>query len=219
MTDIQEVIQKFEEFNSFLESIDLKEWKEKYSRQEIKEFSRQLYQLKLRSLAYELSKLADEMKIEEFPQLLGVHRYPVIQKIDFLSEEKKIELDQFLGRFRKGDYVSSFWRVVPDSKLTKQIEGFLIEQGVLEERFVALCPNCSDEHISDMMTKQEKEALDALLKEEPTWERYEKLENLLRYGCDECGYETDLERIKPESMYFKTYLKLAMERDNRYDNA
>lgn len=218
MKEMQEILAKFQEFNQYLESIDLDEMKKNYSRTELKAFSKQLYDLKVRSLAFEISKMTDQMKIEEFPQLLGVHRFPVIQEIDFLTDKQKIELDKFLGSFRKGNYVNGLWRIANNSEKAKKIEQFMIEKGVFGEEFVVTCPNCSDEHISNIMTKEQKERLLELLKQEHTWERYEELEKLLYYGCDECDYVLDFEKANQESIRFKTYNKFIGERDASLDN-
>jgi hypothetical protein len=218
MIDMQVIMAKYEEFNRFLETVDLEEMKKTYSRTQLKEFSKQLYNVKTRSLSYEISKIADEMKLQEFPQLLGVHRFPVIQEMDFLTDTQKIELDKFLGTFRKGNYVNGLWRIVKNTEKAKKIEQFMVGKGVFDEEFVATCPNCSDEHVSNILTKEQKEKVVEILKQVHTWERYEELEKHLYYGCNECDYQVDFETVNEDSIRFKTFVKLVAERDSSLDN-
>jgi len=217
--EMKDILQRFEEFKEYLNGIDLESIKQKHTRAELKEFSKQLYNVKVRSLAYEVNQTAEEMKKEEFPQLLGVHRYPIINEMEFLTENQKIELDKFLVMIRKGGYVSGLWKISNKAEVIKKIEQYLIEKGVVEEQFVVNCPNCSGERMSSMMNTEEKAKLEALLSKEPSWERYEELEGLLHYVCNECDTELNLEKIKVQNIKYKTFLKLVMERDTTLDHA
>lgn len=85
-TELQNIIGKHEEFNSFLREINVKDF-EQYDRATLKEFNEELRKhTNFRILSLEISEIIDRKKKEEYPKLLGVHHYPEIKKIDFLSE-------------------------------------------------------------------------------------------------------------------------------------
>lgn len=173
-----------------------------------------MYDIELRALPYEIGNMTEKMKKDEFPELLGIHHYPVLKEIDFLTEEEKLELDKFLVKFRPNrDYVQSFWRVVKDSKKVDQLKQFLIEKGIVEERHVVKCPNCHQNHLSKMMTNEEKEKLKVLLQNKA---EYDKLDGYINLVCDECYCEVEPSEIDEYNM--ETYLKLVMERDKSLDN-
>lgn len=216
MDDLQQILQKYKEFGEYLQSIDLANLKKNYSRQELKEFTKELYSVKHRSVAYEVNQMIDEMKKEEYPELLGVHHYPVIRKIDFLSEDKKKELDEFLVRFRKGNYLSGFWRIVRDQKVEKQIESFLIENGVLEPKYAIYCPHCADHILTSYMNKEEKEELDKLVNQPFSWDKFEELEEKMEGFCMECEEEINLEKM--EKFHWKEVLQMVVERDKSLDH-
>lgn len=96
-SELQTIINKYQEFDSFLKGINVEDFK-KYSRAELKEFYEELRKYTFfRSLSLEVSKIMEEKKKEEYPELLEVHHYPDIKEIDFLSEEDRIKLDNYLA--------------------------------------------------------------------------------------------------------------------------
>lgn len=216
MDALQEILHQYREFGKYLDSIDLSELRKKYSRHELKAFTKELYEVKQRSLAYEISQITDEMKKEEYPELLGVHHFPILRQIDFLSEEKKKELDEFLVRFRKGNYVSNFWRVVKTDELAKQVEAFLEEHGIVERKYAVYCPHCTDSYISEFMSKEEKDTLDQLMAQPFSWDKFEKLEEKLELFCMDCEVDINLEKV--EKFYWKEVLQMVVERDKSLDH-
>lgn len=215
MNQTEQILSKYVEFEEYLQTVDLNELRKIYSRHELTEFRKQLYGVKLRSIAYEVGQMIDEMKKEEYPELLGVHHYPILRKIDFLSEDEKKKLDDFLLAIRPNNYVTGLWRVAGSEK-SKQIEQFLIDNNVVEEKHFALCPNCWDEHISSSLTNKQREQLEAILADKEDEDRYEKLAGILLYGCGECHEEFDFDELN--QLQYKTALKLIMERDTSLDN-
>lgn len=213
--DIREqVLQKYKELSLFLETIDLIQLKKEYTRDELNQFKNEISEIKLRSLSYEIGKLTDQMKKEEYPELLGVHNYPVLKDIDFLSEKEKIDVDNFLVKhIPNRDYVQNIWHVVKTDKKQKLLTQFLLEKGIVEERHVLVCPNCSDNHLSKFLTTKEKEKLQELVQNKAD---YEDFEAYVSFYCDECGYDFEPEKL--EKLYLKTYHKMVMQRDTSFDN-
>lgn len=220
MPDIRsEILNKYTEFNEFLMSISLDGLRSSFSRQDLNEFKGELYNIKLRSLAYEISDMTEQMKLEEFPELLGVHHYPVLKEITFMTEEEKKKLDEQLIRFRVGDYVSGLWRY---TKKEKELEEFLLEHKVISKRYIVDC-NCEEYWLSDVMSQDEKEKLETIINKENYEDAdYEHYHKMVHSYCDECGDDCDLDYVKQKfkngHMRFKEMLRMDMERDSSLDN-
>lgn len=209
----EEILQKYQEFKRYLDSIDLEKLGQQYSRTELNALTEQLREVKIRSLGYEIGNLTKEMKKSEFPELLGIHHFPVLKEINFLSEKEKLELDKHLINFRPGHYVQTLWRVINNSEQQKELTQFLIKKGVVEERHVVICPNGCDTHLSNYLTTEERAELEELMKNSNSSNSdYNKF---IEEICDECFYE-----FEPSISNYKvkTYLKMIMERDKRLDN-
>ncbi|MED2125970.1 hypothetical protein P4V88_02280 [Bacillus thuringiensis] len=219
--DIREqVLTKYNELNEFLNSISLDDLRKQFNRHELNEFKSNLYNTKLRSLAYEISKMTDEMKIEEFPQLLGVHHFPILNEIDFLTEEQKINLDKELVRYRVGNYVSGLWKITRDESKRKQLLKWLLDNGILETKYAALCPYCHNGNVTDIMTTQEKDKLDSMFsdyKKAYDEDLEEKLQDILENVCMECNSFTEVDDLK--ELKYTEYHQMKKERDNSLDNA
>jgi hypothetical protein len=160
------------------------------------------------------------MKEEEFPQLLGVHNFPIINEIDFLSDKQKLELDKFLVMHRVGNYVYSFWKVVSGDKLIKQLESWLEEKEVIEKCYTVICPNCYEGHLSKTMPKTEKEVLEKMFKDYKAsgdYDLWEKLSKIMPEGCMECDDVREIDAM--DELHFKDYQIMKMQRDSSLDNA
>lgn len=222
--DIREqVLTKYNELNEFLSSISLDDLRKQFNRHELNEFKSNLYDAKLRSLAYEIGKLTEEMKVEEFPQLLGVHRFPILKNIDFMTEEKKIELDKELVRFRVGNYLPYLGRY---TKKVDKLEQFLLENGVIEKKYVVTCPCCgADEWLSSSLKLEKKNRVDTLLNmsEGNFCDAEEEFESIVDCICEECGFSPEYyemrEYARKEQIKYKELLKMKMQRDKSLDDA
>lgn len=196
----EEIIENIRKHNTYLESISLDELKKVYTRLELKEFYSQLHNEKIRPLAYELSQLTEEMKKEEFPDLLGVQYFPVIKKMDFLTQEEKIALDKYLARLRKNYRARSWHLVTNDKDKYMQIEEFLLQKGVIKTSFVISCPHCNDNHLSNYLTKEEKEEFEESLDKYHQEKDYKALDEIARVMdyeyCDECEEEVSVEIVE-----------------------
>lgn len=217
--NLKQIIQKYEEFNQFLNNIDLTQLRKLYTRAELNELEDTIRAVKLRSLSYDISQMTKEMKQEEYPQLLGVHHFPVIKKIDFLSEEKKIELDKFLVYFRVGEYVmgQGFYKVTKSREVIDKIYAFFAQNGIVEKQYFALCPSCRQSYISTVLNEEQKKKIDdALLLDKDNAERYEILSSLLDYICQECDYSAEIDNLT--QVDYKTSYRMIAKRDTSLDN-
>lgn len=115
---------------------------------ELKEFS------KLSKFAFSSDKQKEfdlyfkNRREEEFPKLKGVIYFPVIDEIDFISEDKKIALDRFFNKVRKGTYfvptTNKFFTIGLSRELSGKILDFLYEKGMFE-RLVKLKCYCGED--------------------------------------------------------------------------
>ena len=64
VNQINEILEAYTQFQTYLSSIQLDELKKQYSRKELVAFADQLRQIKKRELPYELDTLTEEMKKE-----------------------------------------------------------------------------------------------------------------------------------------------------------
>ncbi|PGM92284.1 hypothetical protein [Bacillus cereus] len=221
--DIREqVLTKYKEFNEFLDSISLDDLRKQFNRHELNEFVSVLYKFKLRSLAYDINQMTKQLKLEEFPQLLGVHRFPILREIDFMTEEKKIEFDKELVRFRVGNYLPYLGRYTDE---IDKLEQFLLENGVIEKKYVVTCPCCgADEWLSSPLTLEQRNKLDTLLakSEEDYCDAEEEFESIVDCICEECGFSPEYYEMRKyareERVNYKELLKMKMERDKSLDN-
>lgn len=210
MTNIKEIIKKYEEFSTYLDSIDFNELTANLTRQQLLELEEALSSVELRSLSYEVRKLADKKKLEEYPQLLGVHHYPEINEIDFLSEKKKIELDKYLAMMFKGSYVFNLWKFTNE---TERLQKTLVEKGIFEEVYFITCPY----HKKEKLTKIDLEKLNELkkAKENNDIEMLETFFEELNY-CDNCDDHVQHSEWEIDCI-IKEYI-LARDRDKSLDN-
>jgi hypothetical protein len=219
----EEILGKFVEFQQFLDGINMEELK-LIPRNELISFQKQLYEVKHVSLAYEIGKIIEEKKKAEFPQILGVHHYPELNEITFLSEEVKLQIDNHLLGFRIGNYLNSFYRFVSDSNKVKLLEDFLVEKEIVEELFIVKCPHCSKGHLTKGITKEMLETLKQRIQsiskddEDGSYDILED-EGLLESYCSNCEDHVDLSLLKNENRFSTSrVLKMAKKRDETYDN-
>lgn len=214
-----EILNKFVEFQSFLSGVSLEELS-KLSRQDLMEFRSELNNIKIRSLSYEVQQVIDQKKKEEFPELLGVYRYPDLNEIDYLTDKLKVELDKQLGSLRVGDYILRLGSYPISPENLAKLDLFLLAKGIAQEWFVIRCPHCRDGHLSKLLLRDDYDSLVAQIKE-ATDEEFENMEaeGVLESYCMECEDHVDLTILKDKELYVSRYLKLAKKRDTSLDNA
>lgn len=216
----QDIVRKYREFSDYLNSIDLSQLCSMYSRKELQELKDTLHKIDIRSLPYELRTKIDEMKHREFPQLLGVYRYPVINEIDFLSDQEKIDLDKHLGRFRVGDSISSLWLPVKNKGMGVRVIDWLVDNGVIDRFYVVLCPNCFRGSVTKLFSENDRNELSKAFVEyqKSTGGRDCLLKKFmdLNYGeCVECEEEPDF--MRAELLEFNTVYKMKINGDKSLD--
>lgn len=231
-SELKNIINRYQEFDSFLKGINVEDFK-KYSRAELNEFYMELREYSFfRSLSFEVSKIIDEKKKEEYPELLGVHHYPVIKEIDYLSEEDKINLDKYLVGLGFNHYLykgSHAWYTLAKKwgeETQEKVLQFLVDTGILERMYrmnichdtMILTKEKVDKYLKYFdMKKNLKELSD---KDLDTY--YELEENLeLYYCCMDCDNEVEINetdiRDAINSNYAHVY-KVIKDRDKSLDN-
>lgn len=178
---------------------------EALSYSEIKEFEK--------ALCYEvfnskLHSIVNKVKIREYPILKKAHYYPVINEIDFLTDEQKNRLDErmFLDKnsyiHREGHFAEKSYDDIKFSKdYWKKCLDFLESKGVIERYYVLRCDNCDETNIisqSEISKMRRFTELSQIVYDDNTSEeKYEKIidefEQLEGYsyygfGC-ECNYK------------------------------
>lgn len=220
--DIKEqILAKQKEFKSFIESVDLQALRATFSREELKSFEQSLREIKVPSLSFEISKLIDNMKKEEFPQLLSVHRYPLINKINFLTQSEKEALDKHLMLIRMGNPVYNLYRVVRDSKKQELLKAWLLENQIVEPRYMATCFDCGSGYVTQEMNEEKKDALLADFNaykdgSKASDEDGESLLSRFEMMCYECEESFELDNLR--RLNFKENLYLIADRDKSLDN-
>ncbi|HHT7153125.1 hypothetical protein P4I89_08345 [Bacillus cereus] len=222
MITAEEIISKYNEFGEFLKTVDISELKQQYTRKELIALSESIRTSDLRSLWHEIYKLTEQLKLEEFPELLGVHRFPILKEIDFMTEEEKIELDKKLVGFNVGHYLPYLGRYTNEHK---KLEQFLLENNVVEKQYVVTCPCCGgNEWLSNTLDTKTKEAFDELLTKEivDDCDDVEAFTTIVDRICDECDFYPELESMRvykaQNQLRYKELLQMNMKRNTSLDN-
>ena len=229
---LQSIINKHKEFNTYLKEININEFKQ-FSREELTEFTKILPSLfSFRYLTAEINQIIENKKIQEYPELLGVHHYPEIKELDYISEEDKIKLDNFLVEWEFGSYLYEY-----TPKLTglfknwsneivnlNNILDFLKSKQILERYYkMYICCNyiiVDEDKINDYLRLFELYKKKDLSEEK--LEEYDKLQikvNYLYEYCPECDNEIKItEEMIMDTINKPSYLyKIIKERDKSYD--
>ncbi|MFF2531609.1 hypothetical protein ACFVS2_22135 [Brevibacillus sp. NPDC058079] len=214
------ILNKYIEFKQFLDEINIEDLNS-LTRHELIELQEQLRDVKHRYLSVEIGKIIEAKKVEEFPQILGIHHYPDLKEIDFLSEETKLKLDKHLIHFRVGEHFNSFYKFAQSNERLEKLENFLVEKGIAERFYILLCPHCSQGYLTEPLLKNEFELLEKDIKAIENDEEFEMFEcdgRIDRY-CMTCEDYADLTKLKDEERFIvKDILKMAKERDTTYDH-
>ncbi|MGE7305777.1 hypothetical protein ACQKJG_18310 [Priestia megaterium] len=222
MTNIlEQILQKKQEYADFLNSVDREEFRQ-FSRKELKEFDTAMYNIKTPMLR--IPAMIQEKKEQEYPELLGVHRFPILKEIDFLSEETKVNLDSVLAKFREGNFITTtaLYRVIgyAQTALVEKTLAFLLDKGYIAKNYHVLCPCCVDYPITRLMDQSQKDNLDAIIdKKKITDEEELLLERTLGYMCEDCHGDFDpLAMKKKKNITYRTLYKVMMNRDTSLDH-
>lgn len=214
---LEEIKDNYNCFIDFLNSIDLEKLKEKYDRKTLEKFANDLYKLEIPDIPYQIWKLTEEKKKEEYPKLLGVHHYPELKEINFLTEENKIKLDDYLGNLGVGKYILNLYRFVGQNKNFSKLTKFLLDKGIIEERFLLRCPECDETEISKVLTKEELNEVKEVI-ENNNAEKLEEMnyKNIIFFSCMNCEEEINWDNFNEN--WISTNYILVKERDKSLDN-
>lgn len=205
MRDLEQIYEFSKAFAAYLQSINVSAMKDAYTKEKLCHFQKAFAALPMRNLSRDLALLISQMKDGAHSSAASFYAFPILQKIDFLSEETKKALDNHLSRFSKGQYFSSIGRVISDSGLQKQTLTFLKKAGILEDRFIVICPRCCKSRLSAFMTLSEKEELECLFSHP---EKKEILEMHIRDLCHLCQFQFPYGTIQIEEIPFQVLTKV-----------
>lgn len=149
----------------------------------------------------------------------------VVEKMDFLDKDRKIQLDVNLSYFRNKYIISNFWfklRVEEDTK--QQIIDILLQEDIIRKEYQIRCPKCYDNigilrernlndlkefiSIKEQISQHEKRSSNRDLTEEERikledlYSKYydiEESENPLTHYCDRCDYENEFD--SPDELF------------------
>lgn len=220
MRILENIVEKQRELTELLNSVEMDELRQNYSRKELVEFQKSLRGIKSSNLSVNLLMVIEEKKREEFPQLNSVHHFPVLNGIDFLTLSEKEKLDEYLVRLPRHSLIFSLYEVVRHAQKLNLLDNWLRENGVMEAVYMARCPHCMHDFISGMLTEEEmrelvkdfntfKNAPDAGQGEQETVEAH------LRTDCSLCGELVDVPDM--DGLEFDRNLRMVMERDRSLD--
>jgi len=227
---LQTIINKYNEFNKYLNSINIEEFKQ-LSREELIEFKNELPScFSFRYLNSEIDEIIKEKKLQEYPELLGVHHYPEIKELNCISEEDKIKLDEFISSWGFNSYLHEYTHKLRDIKdwnneIAIKILEFLTSKQILK-RYYRLYICCDyiivdeeklNKYLRLFELKESKELSD---KEDKEYNNlYLELDYLTCF-CPDCDNEIEITKeMIMETINNPNYLyKIIKERDKSYDN-
>jgi len=230
---LQTIINKYNEFDTYLNTININDFKQ-YSREELTKFAKELPSyFSFRYLTSEINEIIEEKKLQEYPELLGVHHYPEIKELNFISEEDKIKLDDFLVEWGWNsylhEYTPKFRNIFKEYKLeiVNKILDFLVSKQILDKYYkMYICCDyiiVDEEKINKYLRAFElNERIDLSEEErEEHCELYNRLDylNFVDF-CPECDNEVEITKeLIMETVNNPSYLyKIIKQRDKTYDN-
>ena len=103
-----------------------------------------------------LKTILDEIKRSEYPILNGAYKYPILNDMDFISNEQKVMLDDHLNYIHKGYLYTScgaWYSMEVNHEQTDKILDFLIQNKILEKAYVIYC-DCGDKCSPDLFSQE-----------------------------------------------------------------
>lgn len=205
-----------------MDSIDINEF-EHFSRKELVDFNKEMRDIKERYITLEVDKIIERKKHEEYPELLGVHHYPELKEINFLTEAQKKQLDDELARNR-GSHTSFSLKNYIHWDMHNQVYEFLIEKGILIRKIHLEC-SCGSWLSRAFDEKFKEQWIEDLKQSNAALEEVGLLESdeFSYFGyCDECeddsGYLGELNDEFFENIRFDHHYVKIKERDKHWDN-
>ena len=206
-----------------MESVDIKKF-EGFSREELSEFAKKSREFRQRFITLEVDKIIDQKKHEEYPELLGVHHYPELKEIEFLTKEQLVQLDNEIA-YNRGVHVTFHLKSDIEWDLHEKVYDFLVSKGILIKEIHLDC-NCGrSSWISRSFDEKYKEQwLEDFKKSNEEYEAVGLLEKgeFEFFGyCEECEeyYEFgELTKEFIENLHFNHHYVKIKERNKQWDN-
>ena len=235
---LQSIINKYNEFNTYLKEINIKDFKQ-FTRDELIQFKKELPSyFSFRYLTSEINDIIEKKKLQEYPELLGVHHYPEIKELTCISEEDKIKLDNFLVEWGLNSYLhehtSKFKELFKywSKEITNKVFDFLVDKNILK-RYYKLYICCDyiiidkekinkylryfelNKKLNEISTNEKLFNWDI----ESEWDKLERELNYFYEYCPECYEEIRIkEELIMETINKPSYFyKVIKERDKTYD--
>lgn len=196
-----QILNIYQQFQNKLNHIDVEGLEKHFTRKELLELNDAIFEITSieRSIRTEIRELADKIKLEERPALLGVYRFPILNEIDFLVQDVKVALDKHLAKLYKGNRLTSLPNDFPNDMVEQTIE-WLISHDVISKQYQIECQCGQDDSFFEVIDiedyNKDKESYLHVRKvvanysnepEEEAWDAEMELDRLHRYyTCDDC---------------------------------
>lgn len=181
---LDELLKEVRTINS---NIDLTDVKNNLNYEQTKELYKMIRYRSNDEKNKELKEIMEIKKSLEYPEITGIHYYPIIKTIDFITEKEKIELDILIKDANKNRKVL---RKIRD--LDERVLNFLIDKDIIEKVYIFHCECESDECYDTEITQEQfdtfKDYWERLKIEGGTTKEEDKYMN---YGCFETGCWND----------------------------
>lgn len=214
-----EIIERFNEWNSFIAKVDIDELKDE-SRDEIKALISLLGQDKRWELSTKLRDLEKAKKEAEHPEINGVRYFPELKNAAFLTEEEQITVDRTLRKVRFGlrlYALDALFNKRGESDKKTKIKEFLVEVGIATPYHSISHNHCRMGAITNMLTTEEREKMEEQWKlaKAGNIDAAEWLDEITYDYCDNCN--EDIELLSYEKLNFETVLFLTKKADITLD--
>lgn len=169
----------------------------------------------------EFLNIKKEIKEKEYPEILGVHYYPLINRIDYLTENLKVKIDRYLfNNFRKG-YVYGITTTL--NEVDNRLLNDLCNLGLVEKKYKFRCDcgycdsgslTLTESEVNDYKEYWDRESKDELYDDEGEEVNYGVIDV---YCENDDGYEiTSLEEFNSSkhTVYYSIKAKPDMTLDN-----
>lgn len=132
-------------------NLDLEEVESKCNYNEVKDIYNTIkYCVTDNNVTKELQNIMQKKKELEYPEILGVHYFPDLLKLDSISNERKIKIDKTLR-----DAYDSFSKRRELHYLGEDVLNNLIDIGILEREYLLSC-NCNSFECSPTILSESK---------------------------------------------------------------
>lgn len=202
LKEVQELIEKVND------EIDLEEVSS-LSYAEIKELFNDIKFYLSDEIRNKISKIMEETKIKENPQLEGVHYFPILKEIKCIPEHLKKKIDNDLRKVSvRGKNNQLLLRLLEEYKkefdFYEELKDELINKNVIEPLYIFTCKECDDEYDDDVVESKTFEKMKNYWKKcSNNIETTEEEDEECNYGYIEVAFECDSYEIGSLDEFFE----------------